>query len=258
MSLSLLSLEGLRAMVTGAGTGLGRQMARGLAEAGADLVICARRIEPLESAAEELRTLGAEVQVIQADLTDEADRQRLLAEAGRIDVLVNNAGGGELKPWGEVTFDDWWKIVNVNLYVPFRLIQLFAPQMMERRFGRIVNISSMLALIGGDPNAFPGLDWDNAPYVVSKHGVQGITHHFGTMLAKHGVTVNSLCPGFFDSENNAGVFTERILNTINARTPVGRLGQDDDLKAAIVFLASPGSKFTTGQSIVVDGGWTAW
>src|SRR5437868_5661977 len=123
MGLSLLSLEGKRALVTGAGTGLGRQMALGLAEAGADLVICGRRREPLEETAGRARALGADVQVITADVTGEEDVQRLAREAGRVDILVNNAGGGRLKPWLEVTMEDWRQTTAVNLDAPFRLCQ---------------------------------------------------------------------------------------------------------------------------------------
>src|SRR4051794_25458833 len=146
MGLSLLSLEGRRALVTGAGAGLGLQMAQGLAEAGADLVICGRRPAPLEEAATQLRALGAEVNVIQADVTNEADCQRLRDAAGQVDVLVNNAGGGRLKPWRDVTRADWDRIMDVNLYAPYRLIQLFAPAMVERGWGRIINISSIYGL----------------------------------------------------------------------------------------------------------------
>src|SRR5207248_4589202 len=159
MGLSSLSLEGLRALVTGAGTGLGLQFAEGLAEAGADLVICGRRRAPLDSAADTLRALGADVQVIQADVTREPDLARLQAEAGRVDILVNNAGGGEIKPWRAVSRGDWDRLMDVNLWAPFRLIQLFAPPMIERGWGRIVNVSSINGLGAGDPNVFPTFEW---------------------------------------------------------------------------------------------------
>ncbi len=259
MGLKLLSLEGRRALVTGAGTGLGRQMALALAEVGADLVMCGRRSAPLESCAVEARALGVSATPIVADVTREDDLQRLQGNAGRVDVLVNNAGGGEIKPWQEVTMADWRRITAINLDAPFRMIQLFAPAMMERRWGRIINVSSIYGLVTGDPARYPGIDWDNAPYVASKHGVEGITHYFGARLAAHGVCVNSLCPGMFPkTENNAQLATPGLEAALAQGTPVGRVGGDDDLKAAIVFLASPGAQFITGQSIVVDGGWTVW
>jgi NAD(P)-dependent dehydrogenase (short-subunit alcohol dehydrogenase family) len=259
MALTSLSLEGLRALVTGAGTGLGLQFAQGLAEAGADLVICGRRPAPLEAAARELRQLGADVQVIQADVTNEPDLARLLAEAGRVDILVNNAGGGEIKPWRAVSRADWDRLMDVNVWAPFRLIQLFAPPMMERRWGRIINVSSIYGLVGGDPSRYPGVEWDNVPYFASKHGLQGLTHALAPRLAPYGVSVNSLCPGMFpNTENNAGLLSPELEAALIAGTPMRRVGDDLDLKAAVVFLASPGSKFMTGQSLVVDGGWTVW
>src|SRR4051794_31738249 len=141
MGLKLLDLAGLRALVTGAGTGLGKQMALALAEAGADLVLSARRREPLEDTAGLARAFGVEATVLTADVTREEDLQALAERAGRVDVLVNNAGGGEQKNWLEVTPQDWRATLAVNLDAPFRLCQLFAPAMMERRWGRIINIS---------------------------------------------------------------------------------------------------------------------
>ncbi len=259
MGLRLLSLEGRRALVTGAGTGLGKQMALGLAEAGADLVLCGRRQAPLEGCAAEVRAFGVEAQVIPADVTSEADLQRLKAEAGRVDILVNNAGGGQVKPWLEVTLEDWRRVLAVNLDAPFRLCQLFAPEMIERRWGRIINISSIYGLVGGDRSRYPGIEWDNAPYFAAKHGLQGITHYLGARLAPFGVCVNSICPGMFPyTENNRPLVTPELEAALIAGTPMRRVGDDDDLKAAVVFLASEGAKFVTGQSIVVDGGWTVW
>jgi gluconate 5-dehydrogenase len=256
--MQLLSLSGKRALVTGAGTGLGRQMALALAEAGAHVVVCGRRREPIESCAAEARAFGIEAQSIAADVTREDDLQVLKAGAGQIDILVNNAGGGELKPWLEVSMDDWRRITAVNLDAPFRLIQLFAPPMMQRHWGRIINISSVYGLVGGNPARYPGMNWDNAPYFASKHGLQGITHYFGARLASSGVCVNSICPGMFPhTENNRGL-TPAVEESLIDGTPMRRVGDDNDLKATVVFLASPGAGFITGQSIVVDGGWTVW
>jgi NAD(P)-dependent dehydrogenase (short-subunit alcohol dehydrogenase family) len=259
MGLQLLSLAGKRALVTGAGTGLGRQMALALAEAGADLVVCGRRREPIEGCAQDARAFGVEALAIPADLTHEDDIQALKAGAGDIDILVNNAGGGELKYWLDVTMEDWRRTTAINLDAPFRLIQVFAPAMMERGWGRIINISSVYGLVGGNRDRYPGLEWDNAPYFAAKHGLQGITHYFGTRLAASGVCVNSICPGMFpNTENNAGMLTPAVEAQLLDGTPMRRVGDEDDLKAAIVFLASPGAKFITGQNVVVDGGWTVW
>jgi NAD(P)-dependent dehydrogenase (short-subunit alcohol dehydrogenase family) len=259
MTLGLLQLVGRRALVTGGGTGLGRQMTHALAEAGADVVICGRRLAPLEQCAAEARQYGVQASAIAADVTTEAGISALRDGAGRVDILVNNAGGGEVKPWLDVTMDDWRRITAVNLDAPFRLIQVFAPPMMERRWGRIINISSIYGLIAGDARRYPGTEWDNAPYFASKHGLQGITHYFGARLAPFGVCVNSICPGMFpNTENNAELASPALEAVLSDGTPMARVGVDDDLKAAVVFLASPGAKFVTGQSVVVDGGWTIW
>jgi gluconate 5-dehydrogenase len=257
--LKLLSLEGLRALVTGAGTGLGLQMALGLAEAGADLVVCGRRREPLEECASQAHTLGASVTVIAADVTVEADVQRLKAEAGQVDILVNNAGFSLFKPWLEVTLDDWREVMALNLDAPFRLIQLFAPPMLERRWGRIINIASIYGSIAGDARRYPGVEnWDIPSYFASKHGLHGITHYFAAKFAPYGVTVNSLSPGMFNSEQNAERLTPAVQAALHDGAPMQRMGETDDLKAGIVYLASPGSKFMTGQDLIIDGGWTVW
>lgn len=257
--LKLLSLEGKRALVTGAGTGLGLQMALGLAEAGADLIVCGRRVEPLEDCAKQAREYGIDVTVIPADVTKEADVQALQAGAGQVDILVNNAGFGLLKPWLEVTMEEWHEVMALNLDAPFRLIQLFAPPMLERRWGRIINIASIYGSIAGDARRYPGIEnWDIPSYFASKHGLHGITHYLAPKFAPYGVTINSLSPGMFPSEQNEERLTPAVKNALIDGTPMKRLGETDDLKGAIVYLASPASKFMTGQDLIVDGGWTVW
>jgi gluconate 5-dehydrogenase len=256
--LELLSLAGKSALVTGAGTGLGLQMALGLAEAGANLVVCGRRIAPLEECATQARAFGVTVKVIPADVTVEEDVQRLKAEAGQIDILVNNAGFGMQGKWTEVSLAEWREVMALNLDAPFRLIQLFAPPMMERGWGRIINIASIYGSIAGDARRYPGLDWDVPSYFASKHGLHGITHYLAPRLAPYGVCINSLSPGMFPSEQNEDKLTPAVLAALIDGTPMQRLGETDDLKAAVVFLASPGAKFMTGQDVIVDGGWTVW
>lgn len=256
--LELLSLAGKTALVTGAGTGLGLQMALGLAEAGANLVVCGRRVAPLEDCATQARRFGVTVKVIPADVTVEADVQRLKAEAGQVDILVNNAGFGMQGKWTEVTLDEWREVMALNLDAPFRLIQLFAPPMMKQGWGRIINIASIYGSVSGDARRYPGLDWDVPSYFVSKHGLHGITHYLAPRLAPYGVCINSLSPGMFPSEQNEDKLTVEVKAALIDGTPMQRLGETDDLKAAVVFLASPGAKFMTGQDVIVDGGWTVW
>ena len=258
MTPGFLSLEGKRALVTGGGVGLGHHMALGLAEAGADLVLVGRRGDKLEAAAAEARALGVTADTIAADVTVEADLQRIAAEAGRVDILLNNAGIGLLRPWDTISPEEWRSIFAINVDAVWRLCQLFAPAMVEHGWGRIINIASIYGIISGDPANYPGMDWDNPAYVVSKHAVEGITHYLGTRLAKHGVAVNSICPGMFPSEQQSQPIDPEIVRILSEKTPVGRVGRFDDLKAAAVFLASPGAAFVAGQNIVVDGGWSAW
>ncbi len=258
MGLKLLELEGRRALVTGAGSGLGRQMALALAEAGAELIICGRRVDALEESAAQIRQINPAVTVIPTDITDEPQVQALRERAGQVDILVNNAGIAKLGDWTQVSLEDWRALMATNVDAPFRLCQVFAPPMMERGWGRIVNVSSIYGKVGGDPSRYPGVAWDVPAYFTSKHALHGITHYLAPRLAPHGVCINSLSPGMFPSEQTYKVLGPQVVERLIDGTPMKRLGTDDDLKAAIVFMVSPGAKFFTGQDVVVDGGWTVW
>jgi NAD(P)-dependent dehydrogenase (short-subunit alcohol dehydrogenase family) len=198
------------------------------------------------------------VQVIAADVTDEESLQQLRAAAGRIDVLVNNAGVARLQPWTTISMDEWRDMMAVNLEAPFRLCQLFVPPMVDRGWGRVVNIGSVYGVISGDPRNYPGSEWDLPAYIVSKHALLGMTRHLATRLARQGVCVNMISPGMFLTEGNENRLPGPVRTKLSDATPMGRLGGDDDLKAAVVLLASEGAAFISGQNIVVDGGWTLW
>ena len=251
-------LTGRRVLVTGGGDGLGRQFVTALVEAGAEAVICGRREAPLQETREALTAAGGRVEVIVADVTNDDDRVRLASAAGDIDVLVNNAGVSSRARWDAVVLDDWRYIMNLNVEAPFRLIQLLAPGMVERGFGRIVNISSIYGLVAGDPSRYPGHGLDIGSYFASKHALIGLTKSLAVDLGGTGVTVNALCPGMFPSPANDEVLTPAVAAALEGGTPVGRLGTDRDLRTAILYLCAPGSAFVTGQSVVVDGGWTIW
>lgn len=253
-----LDLTGKHALVTGGGTGLGRQMAEALAEAGARVTICGRREEPLKAAAASLVAAGRNVGWAVTDVTRDADRRKLFDEVKDVDILVNNAALGERKPWLTVTTDEWRSIMTLNLEAPFALSQVFVPPMIERKWGRVINISSIYGLIVGDPALYGDWGVDLASYVASKHGLIGLTKHLAVTLGGTGVTVNALCPGMFPNTEQNASNSDGLAPGLAARTPVKRVGNETDLRAAIVYLASPGSSFYTGQSLVVDGGWTIW
>jgi NAD(P)-dependent dehydrogenase (short-subunit alcohol dehydrogenase family) len=254
-----LSLAGKRALVTGGGAGLGRQMAEALAEAGASLVICGRTRAPLEETAESLAARGRHADPVVADITAEADLARLHEAAGDVDILVNNAGYSLRTPWQDVPLDEWREVMAINVEAPLRLTQLFVPGMMERGWGRVINVSSVYGVVAGDPALYGDLGLDIASYFASKHALIGLTRHLAAMIGGSGVTVNALSPGMFPATPaNAKHSTGEGLQRIADRTPVHRVGGDDDLRAAVVYLASPGASFYTGQNLIVDGGWTIW
>jgi NAD(P)-dependent dehydrogenase (short-subunit alcohol dehydrogenase family) len=253
-----LDLAGKHALITGGGTGLGRCMTEALAEAGARVSICGRREGPLRKVRDALTAAGRDAHYIVADVTSDADRRRLQAETGDVDILVNNAALGERKTWLEVSIEEWRAILTLNLEAPFALSQLFAPPMVARKWGRLINVSSIYGLIVGDPSLYGEWGVDLASYVASKHGLIGLTKHLAMVLGGTGVTVNALCPGMFPNTEQNADNAAGLVAGLEKRTPVKRVGNDDDLRAAIVYLASPGSSFYTGQSMVVDGGWTIW
>lgn len=253
-----LDLSGKHALITGGGTGLGRCMTEALAEAGARVTICGRREPPLKKVCASITAAGGDARYVVADVTDEVDRQRLRADTGDVDILVNNAALGERKPWLMVTLEEWRAILTLNLEAPFRLSQIFVPSMVARKWGRLINVSSIYGLIAGDPALYGEWGVDLASYVASKHGLIGLTKHLAVMLGNTGVTVNALCPGMFPNTEQNAANASGLVAGLEARTPVKRVGNDDDLRAAIVYLAAPGTSFYTGQCLVVDGGWTVW
>lgn len=259
-----LSLQGRRALVTGAGRGLGRAIAVGYAQAGASVVMCARREGLLEETAAQARTFGGEVVPIVADVTEEADVQRLAEAAGPVDILVNNAGTYRSGDWQTVPLSDWDEIIRLNLYAPFRLCQVFAPGMVERRWGRIINVASVYGSMGPKWQLYPE-SWGPSSYFASKHGIHGITHYLSSRLAPHGVTINSLSPGpIMTSDQRVGLDAageERLRKAeglARSEIQMARLGDEDDYVGPAIFLASPGSRYITGQDLKVDGGWSAW
>ena len=255
-STELFDLSGKVAVVTGGGTGIGRQMAQGLAEAGADLVLCARKPERCEEAAEELRTLGVRALGLRCDVRDPAEIQavvdRTCSELSRIDILVNNAGTSWGAPAEDYPLEGWQKVIDVNLTGVFLCSQAAGRVMIDQQAGKIVNIASVAAFGGARPELMNAVG-----YNASKGGVVAFTRDLATKWAQHGITVNAIAPGWFPSDMNK-VLLEAQGDAFLEHIPLRRFGGPDDLKGAVVFLASRASDYVTGQTLVVDGGQSVW
>jgi gluconate 5-dehydrogenase len=243
-------LTGKIAIVTGASRGLGQTFARALASAGADLIVTSRSMLSLAPFCDEIAALGRQVVPLELDLRDEASIKRMVAAAhdsyGRIDVLVNNAGCNIRKPALEVTWDDWNTILDTNLRGTFFVAQAVGRHMVERRYGRIINIGSVTSVCG-----YAGL----APYGASRGGVKQMTMSLADDWGPYGVTVNCLAPGWFKTAQNKVLYeNQQWVEYLSDRIPLKRPGAPDDLEGAVVFLASDASAYVTGQTLLVDGG----
>jgi NAD(P)-dependent dehydrogenase (short-subunit alcohol dehydrogenase family) len=253
---NLFDLSGKTAIVTGGGTGIGRQMAQGLAEAGANLVLCARKAERCEQAASELEQLGVRAIGLGCDVRDPEQVQHVVGQAveelGGVDVLVNNAG----TVWGaspeEMPLEGWQKVIDVNLTGVFLFSQAAGRVMIERGGGVIVNIASVAGLQGGPPDVM-----NTVAYNASKGGVIAFTRDLACKWAQHGIRVNSIAPGWFPSDMS-GYVLERHEERLKQHIPLGRFGGPHDLEGVVVFLASDASAYVTGHTLVVDGGESAW
>jgi NAD(P)-dependent dehydrogenase (short-subunit alcohol dehydrogenase family) len=253
---SLLDLSGRVSVVTGGATGLGLQMATGLAEAGSNVVICSRKRENCEQAAQAIERLGVKALAIAADVTKpdqvEAVKDATLKKFGRVDVLVNNAGRAWVAPAEEMPLDRWQQVMDLNVTAPFICSQVFGREMIKAKKGSIINIASIAGLRGRDPKAY-----DSVVYSTSKGALVNFTRDLAVKWARHGIRVNAICPGFFVTPLNQ-VLYERNKANIDSRIPLGHVGGADDLKGIAVLLASDASDFMTGTVIPVDGGTVAW
>jgi gluconate 5-dehydrogenase len=250
----LFDLTGRVAIVTGGGSGIGRQLAAALAELGADLVLCARKEERCRVVADELAAEhGIRAIGMRCDVADRAEVDgvmgRTLAELGRLDILVNNAGASWGAPAVDYPIDGWSKVINVNLTGTFLMSQAAGRVMIEQGSGgKIVNISSITAFAGEDPAVM-----DAVAYSASKGGVIAFTIDLAVKWARHGINVNAICPGWFPTEMSKALVEQRG-EALLASIPLGRFGGDDDLKGTVALLASRASDFMTGSVVVVDGG----
>jgi len=250
MSTTLFDLTGKTAVVTGASRGLGQYLGRALARAGADLVITSRHLPDLKTFQDEIEGMGRKVLPLALDVRDVEGIGRAAESAwnhfGRIDILVNNAGCNVRKPALKITPDDWDLVLETNLRGAFFVAQAFARHMVQRGYGRIINIGSVTSVFGS-----AGI----APYCASRGGIKQLTMSLADEWGQSGITVNCLAPGWFKTKQNAVLYeNEKWVEYITDRIPLKRPGQPNDLDGAVVFLASDASAYITGQILLVDGG----
>lgn len=247
-------LDGKWALVTGGSRGIGLGIARGLAEAGANLVLAARSETDLAEAREQLLPLGRRVAIAPCDLADAAELAvwygSVVSEHGAVDILVNNAGISRRGPAENLSLDDWQTVVDVNLTAVFALCQAFANERIaSQKPGKIINIGSLMCSASR-----PG----TAPYSATKGGVLLLTKSLALDWAKHGILVNAIGPGYIDTPLTRPLVDDpKFHNWVVDRCPLGRWGTPEDLASVAVFLASAASDFVTGQIIYADGGWLA-
>ena len=250
MGKDFFDLTGKVAIVTGASRGLGQYFGRALARAGADLVITSRNQGSLVPFKTEIEALGRKALPLQLDVCNYESIQKMVNMAcdtyGKIDILVNNAGCNLRKPAVDVAWDDWNLVLDTNLRGSFFVAQAVAKKMIPRRYGRIINIGSVTCVFG-----YAGL----APYCASRGGIRQLTMSLADDWGVHGITVNCLAPGWFETEQTAVLYENREwVEYICDRIPLKRPGKPNDLDGTIVFLASDASEYITGQTLLVDGG----
>ena len=250
----LLDLSGRVAIITGGSIGLGRQMAEGLAEMGANVVLCARKKERCEQAAEELKRLGVKTLALGCDVKNAEQVQTVVnatvSQFGRIDILINNAGTSWGAPVEEMKLEQWNKVIETNLTGTFLFSQAAGRVMVPQRRGKILNIASVAGMRGAPP------EFQAIGYHASKGGVIAFTKDLACKWGIHNIQVNAIAPGWFPT-NMSQLVIERNKEVFLSKIPMRRFGNEHDLKGAAVYLASDASDYVTGHVLVVDGGQTA-
>ena len=249
--LDLFKLNGKTAIVTGGGRGLGAQIARGFAEAGANVVVCSRNLEACEEMREEIKQLGADSLAVKCDVTNPDDIEKVVNQTveqfGTIDILVNNSGATWGAPVEEMPYEAWEKVLNVNVTGTFLMSQAVGQVMIKQHSGKIINIAS-IAGFGGTPPFMQTIG-----YNTSKGAIMTFTKDLAVKWGKYNINVNAIAPGFFPTKMS-NVLIEQGREQILAGTPLNRLGEDSDLKGAALFLASKAADYVSGDILTVDGG----
>ncbi|NLB18435.1 MAG: SDR family oxidoreductase [Syntrophomonadaceae bacterium] len=251
----LLSLKGKTAVITGGSIGLGAQMATSLAEAGANVVVAARKVERCVALCNELEKLGVKALPAACDVGKTEDCQNLIdltvKEFGKVDILVNNAGITWAADSLNYPMDKWDKVFNVNIRGLYELSVMAAKVMKENGGGKIINIASIAGFLGSEPEL-----QDTIAYQASKGAVVVLTKDLAVKWARYGITVNAIAPGYFPTHMSSGLL-EMTKDQVLPRIPLRRFGRDHDIKGLALLLASPASDFITGQTYIIDGGMTA-
>lgn len=243
-------LDDYRALITGAGRGLGLAIAEAFAASGAKVILCARSQNELEVAAQRIKDAGYCADILISDVSDVESFARKVQKLDGIDILVNNAGTNRPKPLNQITFDDYNSVMNINVRALYFATQAVTNQMIkDNRKGSIINISSQMGHVGAK---------NRTVYCASKWAVEGFTKAAAVELAPYGIRVNTICPTFIETPMTEPFFKNiQFRQEVMDKIPLGRLGVVDDIVGAAVFLASNASSLMTGSSLVVDGGWTA-
>ncbi len=250
----MFDLKGRVAVVTGASSGLGEQMAKALARQGADIAILARRKEKLESVSQTIRGMGVKCLPVECDVTSTAAVQNavktVVAEYGKVDILVNNAGSSASGGTDTLSDEQWQKVIDVDLTAVFKVAREFGREMIKNKYGRIINLASMYGTVAA---CLP-----NASYNAAKAGVINFTRGLAAEWAQYNITANAICPGFFATELTSAAFESDLFkNIINTYVPMKRLGKLSELDPLVVYLASDEASYTTGGAHLIDGGYTA-
>ena len=243
-------LDGKRALITGAGRGIGAAAAAVFAQAGAAVVLCARSGDEVQALAQEIHEAGFQAEAFALDVTDLAAMRREVAARGPFDVLLNNAGTNRIRPLGEITEEDFDAVIGLNLKASLFVAQAVAKGLLEAgRPGSIINVSSQMGLVGGAGRSL---------YSASKFALEGLTKCMAIELAPHGIRVNTLCPTWIETAMTVPLLEDaRTRDWVMSKIKIGRLGRMEELSGALLLLASDASTLMTGSAVVVDGGWTA-